>query len=64
MLCCYYSTVGLPSYRFSPKPNLAHLILTISWVDDMNQVSYNWSWSENLEEGSSPGTGLESPSLQ
>ena len=27
------------------------------------QGSYNWVWSENLQEGSSPGTGLESPGL-
>uniref|UniRef100_A0A8C7D2R2 Uncharacterized protein n=1 Tax=Oncorhynchus kisutch TaxID=8019 RepID=A0A8C7D2R2_ONCKI len=26
-------------------------------------VSYNWGWSENIQEGSSPGTQLASPDL-
>ena len=27
-------------------------------ADKMNQDSYNWGWSENLQEGSSPATGM------
>lgn len=42
---------------YHANPNLAHLI------DKLNQVKYNWGWIKNLQEGSSPGIGLESPGL-
>jgi hypothetical protein len=48
---------------FHFNPNLEHLILIIIWL-------INWTWlvttgvgANNLQEGSSPGTGLETPVL-
>ena len=54
-------TLLLESYHpvdFRSDPNLAPLILII---DKINQVSYNWGWSENLQVGRTPRTGLETP---
>jgi hypothetical protein len=50
--------VSYHSVNYHANPNLAHLI------DKLNQVSYNGGWSENLQESSSPGTGVEIPGLQ
>ena len=62
-----YPTLFLESNRpvgFHSNPNLAHLTLIISWLINEIGLVTTGGWIENLQEGSSPGTVLESPDIE